>query len=180
MMRDDPQPFLFSDGISVSCTDASRKYSNGSSATADYVKFGSGSNRTWTIKLPEGKVATELTFIGWANNDNNQSYVASVNNDKFAADDYVFPIRNINDAAKHTINVTEPSNEVKVIFGGSEVVIQIMIKAKKADQSGIEDIVIDPAKPQGNGKIYNIMGVEIKEPLLPGIYIRDGKKFIVK
>jgi len=24
------------------------------------------------------------------------------------------------------------------------------------------------------------MGVEIKEPLLPGIYIRDGKKFIVK
>ncbi|MDE5905841.1 hypothetical protein [Duncaniella sp.] len=180
MMRDDLQPFLFSDGISVSCTDASRKYSNGSSATADYVKFGSGSNRTWTIKLPEGKVATELTFIGWANNDNNQSYVASVNNDKFAADDYVFPIRNINDAAKHTINVTEPSNEVKVVFGGSEVVIQIMIKAKEADQSGIEDIVIDPAKPQGNGKIYNIMGVEVKEPLLPGIYIRDGKKFLVK
>lgn len=48
------------------------------------------------------------------------------------------------------------------------------------DQSGIEDIVIDPAKPQGNGKIYNIMGVEVKEPLLPGIYIRDGKKFLVK
>ena len=41
---------------------------------------------------------------------------ASVNNDKFAADDYVFPIRSINDAAKHTINVTEPSNEVKVIL----------------------------------------------------------------
>ncbi|MDE6174051.1 MAG: hypothetical protein K2F88_00610 [Duncaniella sp.] len=180
MMREDPQPFLFSNGISVSCTDASRKYSNGSSATADYVKFGSGSNRTWTIKLPEGKVATELTFIGWANNDNNVSYVASVNNDKFGSSDYVLPLRNINDAATHTIKVSEPSNAVNVMFGGSEVVIQMRIKAATAGESGIEDIVIDPAKPEGNGKIYNIMGVEVKEPLLPGIYIRDGKKFLVK
>lgn len=46
--------------------------------------------------------------------------------------------------------------------------------------SGIEDIVVEPTQPKGNGKIYNIMGVEVKEPLLPGIYIRDGKKFLVK
>lgn len=39
--------------------------------------------------------------------------------------------------------------------------------------------MIAPEKP-GNGKIYNIMGVEVKEPLLPGIYIRDGKKFLVR
>lgn len=178
MNRDDPQPFVFNNGISIVCTDASRKYSNGSSATADYIKFGSGSNRTWTITLPEGQVATEMSFTGWANNDNNVSYVASINNDKFGSTDYVLPIRNINAAATHTIKVSEPSNAVKVAFGGSEVVIQIRIKAAKAGESGIEDIVIDQAC--GNGKIYNIMGVEVKEPLLPGIYIRDGKKFLVK
>lgn len=49
-----------------------------------------------------------------------------------------------------------------------------------AGESGIEDIVVDPAEGKGNGKIYNMMGIEVREPLLPGIYIRDGKKFLVK
>ena len=31
-----------------------------------------------------------------------------------------------------------------------------------------------------NGKIYNLQGMEVKRPLKRGIYIRNGKKFIVK
>ncbi len=30
------------------------------------------------------------------------------------------------------------------------------------------------------GRVYNMMGVEVKGELAPGLYIRDGKKFIVK
>lgn len=52
--------------------------------------------------------------------------------------------------------------------------------AINGDSSGIEDTVIDSEKPAGNGRIYNLMGVEVKEPLYPGVYIRDGKKFIVR
>ena len=31
-----------------------------------------------------------------------------------------------------------------------------------------------------DGKIYNLQGMEVKRPLKSGIYIRNGKKFIVK
>ncbi|WP_300503024.1 hypothetical protein [uncultured Duncaniella sp.] len=45
--------------------------------------------------------------------------------------------------------------------------------------SGIEDITITPERP-ADDRIFNIMGVECKAPLAPGIYIQNGKKFIVK
>ena len=43
--------------------------------------------------------------------------------------------------------------------------------------SGIEDIEAGQAS---DGRIYNLMGVECNMPLAPGIYIRDGKKMVVK
>ena len=43
--------------------------------------------------------------------------------------------------------------------------------------SGIEDIEAGQAR---DGRIYNLMGVECNMPLAPGIYIRDGKKMVVK
>lgn len=42
--------------------------------------------------------------------------------------------------------------------------------------AGINEVTTE--KKPGNGRIYNLQGMEIKEPLAPGIYIRDGKKFI--
>ncbi|MDE5669216.1 MAG: thrombospondin type 3 repeat-containing protein, partial [Duncaniella sp.] len=48
------------------------------------------------------------------------------------------------------------------------------------DLSGIEDIITDSETSTGNGKIYNLMGIEVKGNLAPGVYIRDGKKFLVK
>ena len=45
--------------------------------------------------------------------------------------------------------------------------------------AGIDGIENDVAA-EGNGKIYNLMGVEVSGQLAPGIYIRDGKKFIVR
>ena len=48
-----------------------------------------------------------------------------------------------------------------------------------ATQSAIEDVTIEAERPADN-RIFNIMGVECKAPLAPGIYIQNGKKFIVK
>lgn len=50
---------------------------------------------------------------------------------------------------------------------------------KGGDQSAIDDIEIVPERPADN-RIFNLMGVECKAPLAPGIYIQNGKKFIVK
>lgn len=50
--------------------------------------------------------------------------------------------------------------------------------APEGTQSAI-DIIGEDMRETDN-RIFNIMGVECREPLAPGIYIRNGKKFIVK
>ena len=171
-------PFKFGTDIEVNCSNGSRTYNHGSGVTAEYIKF--ARNDTWTIKLPEGKVATELTFEGWSNaKDDTSSYIMSIGDTQFDAARYTFPV-NSSPAAVHTVTLSEPMNEIPVKFGAVESVLKIRIKGAGSDQSAIEDIVVDPAGASGNGKIYNIMGVEVREPLLPGVYIRDGKKFIVR
>lgn len=48
-------------------------------------------------------------------------------------------------------------------------------------ESGIDDIVIpDEAPVNTDTRIFNIMGVEVKAPLAPGIYIQGGRKFLVR
>ena len=45
-------------------------------------------------------------------------------------------------------------------------------------QSGI-DIIETDGRAVDN-RIFNLLGIECRGPLAPGIYIRNGKKFIVK
>lgn len=78
-----------------------------------------------------------------------------------------------------TCNLSEPiSGRIWFKNGGKQP--QFFIKIYKADTSGIEDIITDSETSTGNGKIYNLMGIEVKGNLAPGVYIRDGKKFLVK
>ncbi|MBD5247330.1 MAG: hypothetical protein HDS54_04085 [Barnesiella sp.] len=46
--------------------------------------------------------------------------------------------------------------------------------------SGVEDITIDEADANKDNRIFNLNGIEVKNPTVPGIYIQNGKKFIVK
>ncbi|MCM1522594.1 MAG: pectate lyase [Muribaculaceae bacterium] len=47
------------------------------------------------------------------------------------------------------------------------------------DPAGIDVVGADIERPADN-RIFNLMGVEVKRPLAPGIYIQNGKKFIVR
>ncbi len=46
------------------------------------------------------------------------------------------------------------------------------------EKSGINSVEKNEVK--GNNKIYNLQGIEVKEATIPGIYIQNGQKFIVK
>jgi hypothetical protein len=48
---------------------------------------------------------------------------------------------------------------------------------EKPDLTGVENVVTTTVN---NGKIYNLQGMEVKDATKRGIYIRDGKKFVVK
>ena len=66
-------------------------------------------------------------------------------------------------------HITEAQNEGGVMMNDVDMTDEAI--------AGIDNVNADrPA----DGKIYNMMGVEVYEPLTPGIYIRDGKKFIIR
>ncbi|MDE6429869.1 MAG: thrombospondin type 3 repeat-containing protein, partial [Duncaniella sp.] len=48
------------------------------------------------------------------------------------------------------------------------------------EDSAIEDVIMSPAVENGDERTFNILGVEVKNPTAPGVYIRGGKKFIVR
>lgn len=52
------------------------------------------------------------------------------------------------------------------------------IKFSPAEDAGMDAIAVDARRE--DGRIFNVMGVECKAPLAPGIYISNGKKFVVK
>ena len=52
------------------------------------------------------------------------------------------------------------------------------LRITPAGTTAIEAIGAD--KRDEDNRIFNLMGVECKAPLAPGIYIRNGKKFIVR
>ncbi len=43
--------------------------------------------------------------------------------------------------------------------------------------SGIKEISVSKV---ADGKVYNLQGIQVKTPLNKGIYIKNGKKFVVK
>ena len=54
-------------------------------------------------------------------------------------------------------------------------------EAVKEALAGIEEVFTDSAAEfEGDGRIYNLQGIRVANPTTPGIYIRNGKKFVVK
>lgn len=47
-------------------------------------------------------------------------------------------------------------------------------------QSGVIPVVDEIHENAGDGRIFNLQGIEVSNPTAPGIYIRNGKKFVVR
>lgn len=47
-------------------------------------------------------------------------------------------------------------------------------------QSGVEEIEAAAVETIGDNRTYNLQGIEVSNPTAPGIYIRNGKKFVVR
>lgn len=51
---------------------------------------------------------------------------------------------------------------------------------EEALKSGIDNVVLAPSARPADDRIFNLQGIEVSNPTVPGIYIRNGKKFIVR
>ena len=160
----------FEEGFSIS-NEAGKTYSKESGT--ELVKF---SAEQFTVNIPEGKKVTKISFYGYNKYEDKDSYIAEVNGTEYGETDYVFPMKNAGQPVykTHDIGLATPAEgSLTFTLKGKQCALRISLTTTTA--TGINDITVE-RKP--TGKIYNLQGMEVKEPLAPGIYIRDGKKFI--
>lgn len=160
----------FNNGFSVS-NEAGKAY--GKESGTDLVKY---SAEQFTINIPEGKKVTKVSFYGYNKYADKDSYIAELNGLEYGETDYVFPAKDNDQAVyrTHDIELATPAEgSMTFTIKGKQCALKISLYTDIS--TGISDITVE-RKP--TGKIYNLQGMEVKEPLRPGIYIRDGKKFI--
>lgn len=170
---DENGDWLFTNGFSIT---TSKTKSDGSDCGISGIKY--ARNENYTINIPAGIKISKIGITGYSNGKNGETaYLSELGNETFTADKYVFPSRNGNTSVTHSITLAEEATgNLHFRIAGSECVW--IIKLYPETSTGITNITTEE-KP-GNGRIYNLQGMEVKEPLAPGIYIRDGKKFIKK
>lgn len=54
------------------------------------------------------------------------------------------------------------------------------VKAKIEAESAIEEIEFENVERPADDRIFNLQGIQVKNPTVPGIYIQNGKKFVVR
>ena len=99
-----------------------------------------------------------------------------MNGTEYGSTEYVFT--HSGTSTSHTITFDTPvtGNISFTPKGDDQSCFAITLQGTK-QTTGIVDVIAN--KREGNGKIYNLQGIEIANPT-KGIYIRNGKKFIVK
>jgi hypothetical protein len=100
---------------------------NYGSANSEYVKF--SKDVDYTLSVPSGKAVTKITFVGYCNEDNYQSYIASLGGKtNYAATDIVFPKGKGSSTATHTIVFAEAlTGDIVFKFGTKESCLKLYI-----------------------------------------------------
>ena len=162
----------FDGGFSVT-NEKGKNYSTGSN---NCVKYSSGVQ--YTINIPDGLSVTAVQLYGYDNYAEGDSYLGELNGITYPATDYVFPKKEDSNAVmkSYKISLETPATK-KLTFTpqGKQVVWIITLETEKSTTS-IQYIASDH---KHSGKIYNLQGMEIRQPR-QGIYIKNGKKIIVR
>lgn len=163
--------WTFSNGFKISCSNG---YATGTGCGIAGLKY--SRNATFKIVIPDGLKVVKAEFKGYSNSDTGTAYLQKLGTQEFASTAYVYPSRKGNKTESYTITLNEPvEGQLPFVFKDAQVVM--VIKLFTASTTGIEDVY--EIKLPANDRIYNLQGIEVKNPG-KGIYIRGGKKVIIK
>lgn len=170
-LDNDGSTWNFNDGITVT-NESGKGYGKGSDGTVKYSK-----GVQYTIHLPENVTITSMTVTGYNNYPNNEASFSEINGMDGSA--YNFPAKNPDSVVMtHEIKLDTPATDVLTFTPqGDQIAITIKLSGTK---SAIEEVVIDNENVINDGRIYNLQGIEVHKPLVPGIYIQNNKKFVVR
>lgn len=169
--------WTFSNGFSIT---TGKGFSSGSGCGINGIKY--SRNEKFTINIPEGINIRKVCFTGFCNNsksgdESSASYIGELNGNSYSSAQYSFPSVRTGTTATHTIDLGEAvSGKITFTPKGDDQSVFIITLFQDLS-SGISDVTSD----RGNaGRLYNLQGVEVIKPVRKGVYIRDGKKFILR
>lgn len=67
----------------------------------------------------------------------------------------------------------------RIVYYGQDTT-KDAVAAKLDASSGVEEVVSDAAAEVKDNRIFNLQGIQVANPTHPGIYIQNGKKFVVR
>ncbi|MBR5350305.1 MAG: hypothetical protein IK124_03605, partial [Prevotella sp.] len=162
----------FDGGFTISNT-KDKGYSTGKE---NGIKYSSGVQ--YTIIIPEGLSVSAIEIKGYDNYAEVDSYLGELNGVTYPSTDYVFPqkVGDTYTVKSYKITLATPATS-KLTFTpqGKQVVWVITLETTKST-TGIQHVA---SSQIDSDKIYNLQGVEIKQPH-QGVYIKNGKKIIVR
>ena len=171
--EDKATTWTFNNGCTITSEKGDRGYAKGSNGTMKFSR-----NYKFYINIPENVSVKSVTFTGYCNSttETSTTYLSEVNGTEYGSTEYVFT--HSGTSTSHTITFDTPvtGNISFTPKGDDQSCFAITLQGTK-QTTGIVDVIAN--KREGNGKIYNLQGIEIANPT-KGIYIRNGKKFIVK
>lgn len=136
-----------------------------------------------TITLPEGLNITSINISGYANSSSTDSYISEMCGTTYGATDFVLPKYNADGSFAATDNkfrfAEAKTGSMTFTLGGADAFCIITLEGYLTGALGIEESVSVPVRIH-DGKTYNLQGIEVSEPTQKGIYIRNGKKIIIK
>lgn len=163
--------WTFSNGFKISCSNG---YATGTGCGIAGLKY--SRNATFKIVIPDGLKVVKAEFKGYSNSDTGTAYLQKLGTQEFASTAYVYPSRKGNKTESYTITLNEPvEGQLPFVFKDAQVVM--IIKLFTASTTGIENVY--EIKMPSTDRTYNLQGIEVKNPG-KGIYIRGGKKVIIK
>ncbi len=172
-LEGDSETYYFSDDISIT-NGANKGYGTGIESC---VKFSKGVQ--YTINLPAGLKINSMTVTGYCNYAANDGSFSEING--MDGSSYVFPMKVNSEAVvvTHEIPFSTPAaGAITFTPQGDQLVLKFVLHAATTALDDITDDVFVPA--DGDDRTFNLQGIEVKNPTVPGIYIRNGRKFVVK
>lgn len=136
-----------------------------------------------TITLPEGLNITSINISGYANSSSTNAYISEMCGTTYGTTDFVLPKYNADGSFAATDNkfrfAEAKTGSMTFTLGGADAFCIITLEGYLTGALGIEESVSVPVRIH-DGKTYNLQGIEVSEPTQKGIYIRNGKKIIIK
>lgn len=173
--EDNAKVWTFNNGCTITSAKGDRGYA--SVTNSEVIKFSRGYQ--FFINLPENVFVNTVTFTGYCNDPTQTSYLSELNGEQLDKEKYVFNNSATTPMVSHQITLNTPVSGSLSFTMGGEKQSCLAITLMGTISTGIDRVVYNTSNANDN-KTYNLQGMEVHNPTAKGIYIKNGRKFVVK